>query len=99
RLDPYFSGTKLAWLRENEAGLWAQVEQGRYAVGTVDSYLVARMSRGARHVTDVSNACRTLLFDLTAGDWSEELCALFGVPRDALPGLVPNWGEIATTDP
>jgi glycerol kinase len=99
RLDPYFSGTKLTWLRENEPRTWALVEEGRYAVGTVDSYLVARMTRGTWHVTDVSNACRTLLFDLTTGSWSEELCALFGVPRDALPDLVPNWGEIATTDP
>jgi glycerol kinase len=99
RLDPYFSGTKLTWLRENEARTWALVEEGRYAVGTVDSYLVARMTRGTWHVTDVSNACRTLLFDLTTGDWSDELCSLFGVPRDALPDLVPSWGEIATTDP
>jgi glycerol kinase len=99
RLDPYFSGTKLVWLQENEPHTWALVEEGRYAIGTVDSYLVARMSRGTWHVTDVSNACRTLLFDLEAGDWSDELCDLFGVPRDALPGLVPNWGELATTDP
>jgi glycerol kinase len=99
RLDPYFSGTKLMWLRENEPHTWALVESGRYAVGTVDSYLIARMTRGTYHVTDVSNASRTLLMDLAAGDWSDELCDLFGVPRDALPELVPNWGEIATTDP
>ncbi|WP_435743946.1 FGGY family carbohydrate kinase [Nocardioides sp. SYSU DS0663] len=99
RLDPYFSGTKLAWIAEHEPHTWALVEQGRYAVGTVDSYLVARMTRGLHHVTDVSNACRTLLLDLAEGTWSEELCSLFGVPRDALPELVPNWGEIATTDP
>ena len=98
RLDPYFSGTKLAWLREHEPHTWALVESGRYAVGTVDSYLVARMTRGTWHVTDVSNASRTLLFDLSTGDWSDELCDLFGVPRDALPELVPNWGEVATTD-
>ncbi|HEU5035960.1 MAG TPA: glycerol kinase GlpK [Nocardioides sp.] len=99
RLDPYFSGTKLMWLRENEPHTWALVESGRYAIGTVDSYLIARMTRGNHHVTDVSNASRTLLMDLSTGDWSDELCALFGVPRDALPELVPNWGEIATTDP
>jgi glycerol kinase len=98
RLDPYFSGTKLTWLRENEPHTWALVEDGRYAVGTVDSYLVARMTRGTWHVTDVSNASRTLLMDLSTGQWSDELCELFGVPRDALPDLVPNWGEIATTD-
>jgi glycerol kinase len=99
RLDPYFSGTKLVWLRENEPRTWALVEEGRYAVGTVDSYLVARMTRGTWHVTDVSNASRTLLMDLSTGEWSDELCDLFGVPRDALPELVPNWGEIAATDP
>ena len=99
RLDPYFSGTKLAWLAEHEPHTWALVESGRYAVGTVDSYLVARMSRGTWHITDVSNASRTLLFDLERGDWSDELCALFGVPRDALPEIVDNWGELARTDP
>ncbi len=99
RLDPYFSGTKLMWLREQEPHTWALVESGRYAIGTVDSYLIARMTRGVHHATDVSNASRTLLFDLAEGDWSDELCELFGVPRDALPELVPNWGEVATTDP
>ena len=98
RLDPYFSGTKLLWLKENEPHTWALVESGRYAVGTVDSYLIARMTRGTWHATDVSNASRTLLFDLEAGDWSDELCDLFGVPRDALPELVSSWGEIARTD-
>ncbi|CAB4742303.1 unannotated protein [freshwater metagenome] len=99
RLDPYFSGTKLRWLAEEEPRTWALVEEGRYAVGTVDSYLIARMTRGLHHVTDVSNASRTLLFDLAAGDWSEELCGIFGVPRDALPDLVPSWGEVALSDP
>jgi len=99
RLDPYFSGTKLMWLAETEPRTWGLVEEGRYAVGTVDSYLIARMTRGVHHVTDVSNACRTLLFDLAEGDWSEELCTLFDVPRDALPDLVPSWGEVAVTDP
>ncbi len=99
RLDPYFSGTKLVWLQEEEPNTWALVEDGRYAVGTVDSYLITRMTRGTWHVTDVSNASRTLLYDLEKGDWSDELCSLFGVPRDALPDVVPSWGEIATTDP
>ncbi len=99
RLDPYFSGTKLTWLAEHEPHTWALVESGRYAVGTVDSYLVARMSRGTWHVTDVSNASRTLLFDLERGEWSAELCELFGVPIDALPQVVDSWGELARTDP
>ena len=93
RLDPYFSGTKLMWLAEHEPHTWALVESGRYAVGTVDSYLIARMTRGTYHVTDVSNACRTLLFDLAKGDWSDELCSLFGVPRDALPGAGAELGR------
>ncbi|HEY1116185.1 MAG TPA: FGGY family carbohydrate kinase, partial [Acidimicrobiales bacterium] len=79
RLDPYFSGTKLMWLREQEPHTWALVESGRYAIGTVDSYLIARMTRGTYHVTDVSNASRTLLMDLSSGAWSDELCDLFGV--------------------
>ncbi|HET6152520.1 MAG TPA: glycerol kinase GlpK [Marmoricola sp.] len=99
RLDPYFSGTKLAWLAEHEPNTWALVESGRYAIGTVDSYLIARMSRGNWHITDVSNASRTLLFDLAAGRWSNELCGLLGVPADALPEVVDNWGALARTDP
>ncbi|WP_203338149.1 glycerol kinase GlpK [Nocardioides limicola] len=99
RLDPYFSGTKLQWIREHEPHTWALVESGRYAIGTIDSYLIARMTRGTWHVTDASNACRTLLYDIAAGDWSDELCGLFDVPREALPELVPNWGVIGNTDP
>ena len=102
RLDPYFSGTKLMWIAEHEPNTWALVEDGRYAVGTVDSYLITRMTRGTWHVTDVSNASRTLLFDLERGEWSEELCGLFGVPTDALPEVVPSWGDgstMGTTDP
>ena len=99
RIDPYFTATKLAWLRENDQRSWAGVEDGSVVVGTVDSYLVARLSDGARHVTDASNASRTLLFDITRGEWSDELCELFGVPRSALPEVVPSWGEVAHTDP
>ena len=99
RLDPYFTGTKLTWLKENEPHTWALVESGRYAIGTVESYLVARMTRGTWHITDVSNASRTLLFDLEKGEWSQELCDLFGAPMEALPEVVPNWGELARTDP
>lgn len=98
RPGPSLPGTGLAWLAEHEPHTWRLVESGQYAVGTVDSYLVARMTRGTYHVTDVSNACRTLLLDLDRGDWSDELCSLLGVPRDALPELVPTWGEVAVTD-
>jgi len=99
RLDPYFTGTKLTWLRENDPRAWAGVLSGQVAVGTVDSYLVARMSAGAAHVTDASNASRTLLYDVQRGEWSAELCELLGVPLGALPHVAPNWGAFARTDP
>ncbi|GAC1324997.1 MAG: glycerol kinase GlpK [Mycobacteriales bacterium] len=98
RLDPYFTGTKLAWLAEHEPDTWVGVGDGSVLVGTVDSYLVARLTAGARHVTDPSNASRTLLYDLERRDWSDELCELFDVPRAALPELVPSSGEIGRTD-
>lgn len=99
RLDPYFSATKLAWIATNEPRTWELVRQGRYAIGTVDSYLIAKMTRGTWHITDVSNASRTLLFDLHTGQWSPQLCELFGVPIDALPEVVDSWGELARTEP
>src|SRR5215213_7869137 len=79
RLDPYFTGTKFCWLAAEERELWAGVRAGALALGTVDSYVIARLTGGARHVTDPSNASRTLLYDLAEGCWSEELCELFHV--------------------
>jgi glycerol kinase len=67
-------------------------------LGTVDSYLIARMTSGSAHVTDASNASRTLLYDVQQGEWSAELCDLLGVPVNALPEVVPNWGTVARTD-
>jgi glycerol kinase len=99
RLDPYFTATKLTWLAEHDEPAWSGVVNGTTAVGTVDSYVVGRLTGGARHVTDASNASRTLLYDLRAGAWSDELCALFGVPHAALPEVVPSYGEIGRTDP
>ena len=99
RLDPYFTATKLVWLAENDPAAWQGVLDGSTAVGTVDSYVVARLTGGRRHVTDASNASRTLLFDLRTGAWSEELCELFGVPLSALPEVVPSYGEVGRTDP
>jgi glycerol kinase len=99
RLDPYFTATKLTWLAENEPATWAGVLDGSLAAGTVDSYLIARLTGGRRHVTDASNASRTLLFDIGAGQWSAELCDLFGVPPHALPEVVPSSGIAGHTDP
>src|SRR5918998_50640 len=99
RLDPYFTGTKFAWLAEHEPRVWSGVRDGALALGTVDSYVVARLTGGAAHVTDPSNASRTLLYDLGRGAWSDELCELFDVPRSALPEVVPSSGVVGTTDP
>jgi glycerol kinase len=99
RLDPYFTATKLTWLAETEPDIGAGMADGLLAVGTVDSYLIARLTGGRRHVTDASNASRTLLFDIGAGQWSAELCELFRVPPHALPEVVPSWGVVAHTDP
>ena len=99
RLDPYFTATKIAWVREHDAQTWAQVISGRAAIGTVDSYLIARMTRGLHHVTDHTNASRTLLYDLHEGAWSPDLASLFDVPLDALPTIVPSYGVIGHTEP
>jgi glycerol kinase len=84
-LDPYFSGTKLRWMLDDDRALAAKAEAGAVAFGTVDSFLVARLTGGAAHVTDVSNASRTLLFGLESLAWEGELLELLGVPRACLP--------------
>jgi glycerol kinase len=99
RIDPYFTATKLTWLAEFEPAIWAGVLDGSTAVGTVDSYLIARLTSGKRHICDASNASRTLLFDIASGQWSAELCDLFGVPPHALPEVVPSTGIVGHTDP
>ena len=99
RIDPYFTATKLCWLAEHDPRAWEGVLAGRTAVGTVDAYIVARLTGGTRFVTDASNASRTLLFDLRTGAWSEELCELFSVPISALPEVVPSYGEVGRSDP
>ncbi|HEU5034433.1 MAG TPA: glycerol kinase GlpK [Mycobacteriales bacterium] len=99
RLDPYFTGTKLTWLAEHEPETWQRVRAGDVVVGTVDSYLIARLTAGRVHATDPSNASRTLLFDLASGEWSDELCARFQVPRAALPEVRPSSGGFGRTDP
>src|SRR5262249_37020071 len=94
-LDPYFSGTKLRWML-GDASLRARADGGGLAFGTVDSFLVARLSGGA-HVTDASNASRTLLFGLRSLAWEDELLELFRVPRACLPAVRPSAEVLATT--
>jgi glycerol kinase len=96
-LDPYFSGTKIRWLLDNVAGLRARAEAGDIAFGTVDSYLIWRLSGGRGHVTDVSNASRTLLFDLATLSFADDLCAIFGVPPALLPEVRSSAGQLAVT--
>jgi glycerol kinase len=86
-VDAYFSATKLAWLLEHVPGARARARRGELAFGTVDSWLVWNLTGGRAHVTDPSNASRTMLFNLRTGDWDEELLALFGVPRSLLPRI------------
>jgi glycerol kinase len=96
-IDPYFSGTKLSWLLHNVSGAAAAASAGDLAFGTIDSYLLWRLTGGAVHATDVSNASRTLLFDLHALAWSDELLELIGVPRAVLPDVVASSGTVGTT--
>ena len=96
-IDAYFSGTKLAWLLEHVPGARARAERGELAFGTVDSWLVWQLSGGRVHVTDASNASRTLLFDIHTGDWDDDLLRIFGVPRSMLPRVVDSSGGCATT--
>ena len=84
-LDPYFCATKIAWLLDHVAGARARAERGELAFGTVDSFLLWRLTEGKVHATDATNASRTLLFDIRRGDWDDELLALFRVPRAMLP--------------
>lgn len=98
-LDPYFTSSKLLWVKRNEPEIWAGVEQGRTAAGTIDSYLIARMSGGRHHITDASNASRTQLYSLESGDWSDELLAMFEVTKQALPRIVASYGQLAETMP
>jgi glycerol kinase len=97
-LDPYFSATKIAWLLDNVDGLRARAEAGEIAFGTVDSWLIWNLTGGARHVTDVTNASRTMLFDIHRLQWSDELLAAFGIPRALLPDVLPCTAEFGTTD-
>ncbi len=97
-LDPYFSGTKLAWLLGDRPDLRGPAERGELAAGTVDSWLAWNLTGGKRHVTDYTNASRTLLFNLRSGRWDDELCGLLDVPRAVLPQAQPSRSAFGVTD-
>ena len=99
RIDPYFSATKIGWLLDNVAGARARAEAGRLAFGTVDSFLLWRLTGGRVHATDATNASRTLLCDIATGAWSEPMLRLFGVPAAMLPTIQDSAGLFGTTDP
>ena len=96
-LDPYFSGTKLRWLLERTPLLKVVADRGELAVGTVDSFLMWRLTGGAAHATDATNASRTLLFNIHTMQWDDELLRYFGVPRAALPEVKPSVAEFGVT--
>ena len=91
-LDPYFSATKLRWLLDHLPGARERAERGELAFGTIDSWLLWQLTGGRVHATDVSNASRTLLFDIHRGDWSDELLAAFDIPRTLMPEVRPSAG-------
>ena len=98
-LDAYFSATKWMWLFEQDPALKQRAERGEILAGTIDTWLIWRLTAGRCHVTDVSNASRTLLMNLKTGQWDDELLALFGIPQGMLPRIVPSAGRFGTIDP
>ncbi|MBS0541453.1 MAG: glycerol kinase GlpK [Proteobacteria bacterium] len=99
-LDPYFCGTKIAWILKNVAGARAAAEKGALAFGTIECFLLWRLTGGKVHASDATNASRTLLLDIRKGAWDPELCKLLGVPQSMLPKVVDCAGElgVATAD-
>jgi len=98
-LDPYFSASKIAWLMQHIDGARAKAEAGQLAFGTIDSFLLWRLTGGKVHATDATNAARTALFDIGKGAWDESLCALFGVPMALLPQVRDCAGDFGVTTP
>jgi len=97
--DPYFSGTKIEWLLEHVPDLRARAEAGEAVFGTIDAWLIHRLTSGAAFVTDHTNACRTLLYNLERRAWDPELLDLFGVPQASLPEIRPSSGIVGAADP
>ncbi|PKO66299.1 MAG: glycerol kinase [Betaproteobacteria bacterium HGW-Betaproteobacteria-16] len=98
RIDAYFSGTKLKWILDNVPGARAQAERGELAFGTVDSWLIWQLTGGARHVTDISNASRTMLFNVHSREWDEDLMAALEVPASLMPEALPSSAHFGQMD-
>ena len=98
-LDPYFSATKIGWLLDNVDGARQAAQAGELAFGTVDSWLIWNLTGGKAHVTDATNAARTMLYDIGKGEWSADLCDLFGVPMSMLPQVHDSASDFGTTRP
>src|ERR1700689_4280950 len=99
-LDPYFSATKVRWILDHVEGARARAERGELAFGTIDSWLIWHLTSGKRHVTDVTNASRTLLYNIVRGEWDEELLKIFGIPANMLPEVAwsrEKGGEVTMT--
>jgi glycerol kinase len=98
-LDPYFSATKIAWLLDAVPGARAAAERGELTAGTIDSFLLWRLTGGGAHATDATNASRTMLFDIHRQAWDDDLLALFGIPRALLPAVMDCAADFGMTDP
>ncbi|MFK7836759.1 MAG: glycerol kinase GlpK [Sulfitobacter sp.] len=96
--DPYFSGTKLKWILDHVDGARARAEKGELLFGTVDSFLIWKLTNGAAHVTDATNAARTLLYDIHKGGWSQTICDLFDIPMAMLPEVKDCAADFGITD-
>ena len=97
-IDPYFSATKIAWLLDHVPGARARAEAGELAFGTIDTFLLWRLTGGRVHATDVTNASRTQLFNIRRQDWDDDLLRLFNIPRALLPQLRDCAAEFGMTD-
>lgn len=98
-LDPYFSASKLHWLLRDVPGAKKRAAAGELAAGTIDSWLIWKLTGGKQHLTDVTNASRTMLMDIHRGDWDDDLLALFDIPRKILPRIVSSSDDFGTADP
>ena len=98
-LDPYFSGTKLKWILDHVEGAREKARAGKLLFGTVDSYLIWKLTGGAAHVTDATNAARTLLYDIRKGRWSKTICDLFDIPMEMLPEVKDTAADFGMTRP